>query len=71
MTSRYRFELSNNGKEWTTVSEGEFGNLRANPVEQIISFEPQKARYIRFVSTAALDGTGSSAAELRIFGGKN
>ena len=71
MTSRYRFELSNDGKEWATVSEGEFGNLRANPVEQIISFEPQKARYIRFSSTAALDGTGSSAAELRIFGGKS
>ena len=71
MTNRYRFELSTNGKDWTPVSEGEFGNLRANPVEQIISFEPQKARYIRFFSTAALDGTGSSAAELRIFGGKS
>ena len=71
MTSRYRLELSANGKDWTTVSEGEFGNLRANPVEQIISFDPLKARYIRFVSTAALDGSGSSAAELRIFGGKS
>ena len=50
------------------VSEGEFGNLRANPVEQIISFTPQNARYFRFTSTAALDGTGSSAAEVRIYG---
>ena len=40
-------------------------------MEQIISFEPQKARYIRFFSTAALDGTGSSAAEFRVFGGKS
>ena len=68
MTSRYRVELSADGQNWEMVSEGEFGNLRANPVEQVISFTPQKARYFRFTSTAALDGTGSSAAEIRIYG---
>lgn len=68
MTSRYRMELSNDGNNWTIVAEGEFGNLRANPVEQIISFPEQKARFFRFFSTAALDGTGSSVAELRIYG---
>ena len=66
MTSRYRFEVSMDGNKWTVVSEGEFGNLRANPVEQQISFEPCKARYIRFFSTAALDGSGSSVAELKV-----
>ncbi len=70
MTNRYRFELSMDGKKWTNVSEGEFGNLRANPVEQIISFEPRKARYFRFFSTAALDGQGSSVAEMKIYGKK-
>ncbi len=68
MTSRYYVELSNDGHTWTRVSEGEFGNLRANPVEQVISFPAQKARYFRFFTTAALDGTGSSVAELRIYG---
>ena len=68
MTSRYRVELSTDGSNWTKVSEGEFGNLRANPVEQIISFPEQKARYFRFISTAALDGDGSSAAEIKIYG---
>ena len=68
MTSRYRLELSSDGKKWETASESEFGNLRANPVEQVISFDEQKARYIRFTSTAALDGNGSSAAEIRIMG---
>ena len=68
MTSRYSVELSTDGENWEMVSEGEFGNLRANPVEQVISFTPQKARYFRFTSTAALDGTGSSAAEIRIYG---
>ncbi len=67
MTSRYRLELSTDGKNWKNVAEGEFGNLRANPVEQIITFTPQKARYIRFFSTAALDGTGSSVAEMKFY----
>jgi len=67
MTSRYRVELSLDGRNWQRVAEGEFGNLRANPVEQQISFPGQKARYVRFFSTAALDGTGSSVAEMKIY----
>lgn len=67
MTTRYRVELSSDGKNWRNVAEGEFGNLRANPVEQIISFPATKARYFRFFSTAALDGIGSSVAEMKIF----
>ena len=68
MTSRYRVELSKDGQRWVKVAEGEFGNLRANPVEQMISFPATKARYFRFFSTAALDGTGSSVAEMKIYG---
>ena len=68
MTSRYRVEVSRDGHNWQRVAEGEFGNLRANPIEQHISFDPQKARYLRFFFTAALDGTGSSVAELKIYG---
>ncbi len=68
MTSRYRVELSTDGEKWKEVSEGEFGNLRANPVEQVIMFEPQNARFFRFTSTGSLDGTGSSAAEISIYG---
>lgn len=70
MTSRYRVELSTDGKNWANAAEGEFGNLRANPVEQVITFEPQQARYFRFFSTAALDGFGSSVAEMKIVGSK-
>lgn len=68
MTSRYRVELSLDGKNWSVAAEGEFGNLRANPVEQFVTFAPGKARYFRFFSTAALDGVGSSVAEMKIFG---
>jgi alpha-L-fucosidase len=68
MTTRYRIELSMDGTHWQNVAEGEFGNLRANPVEQFVTFKPQKARYVRFFSTAALDGVGSSVAEMKIYG---
>ena len=68
MTSRYRIEISMDKSSWKNVAEGEFGNLRANPVEQFINFPPQKARYIRFFSTAAIDGVGSSVAEMKIYG---
>ncbi len=67
MTSRYRVELSLDGQDWKQVAEGEFGNLRANPVEQKITFPKQKARYMRFSSTAALDGVGSSVAEMKVY----
>lgn len=66
MTSRYVFELSEDGKKWTKVSEGEFGNLRANPVEQVVDFAQRKARYFRFTGTAALDKNHISAAEIGI-----
>ena len=65
---RYRVETSTDGINWSLAAEGEFGNLRANPVEQVISFTPRKARHIRFFSTAALDGTGSSVAEFKVYG---
>lgn len=68
MTSRYQIKTSLDGKNWQDIAEGEFGNLRANPVEQYVTFEPQEARYIRFTSTAALDGEGSSVAEMKIYG---
>ena len=68
MTTRYYLELSSDKQNWTRVSEGEFGNLRANPVEQLISFPPTRARYFRFFSTQALDGQGSSVAEMKIYG---
>ncbi len=67
MTSRYIFEVSMNGKNFKKVAEGEFGNLRANPIEQTINFDAQKARYFRFTGTATLEKNHVSAAEIGIF----
>ena len=68
MTDRYRFEVSNDGKEWTQVSEGEFSNIQANPIELRIFFEKDvKARYFRLVGEHAIEGEGASAAEVQLF----
>lgn len=70
MTDRYKFELSMDGKKWKQVAEGEFGNLRANPIEQTIAFPPESARYFRFTGTRALEKNHVSAAEIGVLEAK-
>lgn len=49
--SHYKLFLSKNGKDWgTAVSEGEFSNIRNNPVLQTKTFEQQEARFCKFVA---------------------
>lgn len=68
MTDRYRFDVSKDGKSWTTVSEGEFSNIQANPIELRVYFdETVKARYFRLYGQHALEGSGASAAEVKVF----
>jgi alpha-L-fucosidase len=65
MTSRYLVEFSEDGTGWRKVAEGEFGNLLASPVEQVVQFGQQESgRFLRFTSTASLKGNGASVAEI-------
>ncbi|MDO5608668.1 MAG: alpha-L-fucosidase [Capnocytophaga sp.] len=57
----YVFELSIDGKRWTKVAEGEFGNIKNNPVQQTVRFAPHQARYFRFRSTAITDDSNAAA----------
>lgn len=66
MTDRFKFEVSADGKKWKTVAEGEFGNLRANPISQTIAFPPENARFFRFTGTRALERNHVSAAEIGV-----
>ena len=51
----YEFHVSSDGKVWTKVASGEFGNMMANTVKQRVKFEkPVKARYFRFTGTHSL-----------------
>lgn len=71
MTDRYVIEVSTDGKKWKQVANGEFSNIRANPIELTNLFpKPVKARYFRFIGTSALEGTGASAAEINFIESK-
>ena len=43
----YEFYISDNNADWKLVSQGEFPNIKNNPLWQIVKFTPQKARYIK------------------------
>lgn len=48
-----RYELWSNGKK---ISEGEFSNIKANPIEQIIKFDKTiESSELRFVAKALID----------------
>lgn len=65
--TRYSFELSADGRNWKTVSEGEFSNIKNNPVEQTKVFAPQKARYVRLNAFANTEGnTNIGYAEFNV-----
>lgn len=56
--SRYIFEVSLDGTNWKTASEGEFGNIKNNPIEQRILFsEKHNARFIRLRSVSVVDSS--------------
>lgn len=46
--SNYQFYVSTDNKNWNLVSEGEFSNIKNNPVWQVKNFSVVDARYIKF-----------------------
>lgn len=46
--SNYEFYVSDNNVDWKLVSQGEFANIKNNPVWQVKEFQPIEARYIKF-----------------------
>ena len=65
---RYAVYLSTDGNDWgAPAAEGEFSNIRANPVPQRIDLEtPVKARYLRFVGNRVVEGSHVAVAELGV-----
>lgn len=65
MVSSYTWATSTDGINWQTVAEGEFSNIRSNPVEQLVTLKsPVKARYFKLTAVKQISGTGISAAEV-------
>ena len=67
IVKNYQWEISTDGINWKTVAEGEFANIKSNPVEQNITLKTSaKARYIKFIGKTSVDGRYISIAEIGI-----
>lgn len=55
LISNYEFYTSLDGKNWTKKSEGEFSNIKNNPIEQIKTFDSVRTKYLRFVAKSSVD----------------
>ncbi|XRG98332.1 alpha-L-fucosidase [Salinimicrobium sp. TIG7-5_MAKvit] len=65
--SDYIFEVSKDNQNWDQVASGEFGNIRNNPIEQKVGFEPVEARYIKLKGVRSTDNSGAiSIGELSV-----
>ena len=58
--AQYRFAVSDDAKNWTTVAEGRFPGGEAR--QAVPLKEPVKARYLRFVAFSELSGQDFAAA---------
>ncbi|AOW10315.1 alpha-L-fucosidase [Flavobacterium gilvum] len=67
IVKNYEWQTSTDNVTWTTVSEGEFSNIKSNPVEQNIVLKTAvKARYFKFIGKSSVDGNYISVAELGV-----
>ena len=67
IVKNYEWQVSSDNQNWTTVAEGEFANIKSNPVEQNITLKTAtKARYIKFIGKSSVDGNYISVAELGV-----
>lgn len=60
VVSNYQFFVSIDNKSWKLVSEGEFSNIKNNPLWQLKQFPSEKARYIKI--TALKNTSGDDVA---------
>lgn len=47
---KYQFSVSLDGNNWALVNEGEFSNIKNNPLLQVKTFTPSKAKFIKFTA---------------------
>ncbi len=65
--SHYRFFAGDDAATaGEAVAQGEFSNIKDNPIPQTVRFAPTKARYVRFEITQTVDGGGAVIANLNV-----
>ena len=57
--TNYQFSVSQDNQEWKMVSEGEFPNIKNNPLWQTKNFDSVKARYIKLVALKNTEGNNN------------
>jgi alpha-L-fucosidase len=55
--TNYQFYVSKDNKKWLLVSQGEFSNIKNNPLWQIKNFPQVEARYIKLRALHNTEGT--------------
>ncbi|ETZ24910.1 alpha-L-fucosidase [Pedobacter sp. V48] len=67
LISAYQFFVSTDNKNWILADEGEFANIKNNPLWQSKHFKPVKARYIKLRKLMTADaGNTVGYAELEV-----
>ena len=67
IVDRYAFYTSENGQDWEKVKQGEFSNIAANPLQQLVLLKsPVRARYFRFSALHAIGEKNVSVVELGV-----
>lgn len=67
--TQYMISSSTDGKKWNVVKNGEFSNIKANPILQQLFFETdRKAKFIKFEPKQFIEGNELTIAELEVYG---
>lgn len=67
LIGQYLVSISDDGVNWREARRGDFHNIEANPVQQLMILEkPVKARYFKFSALKINNGKGISVAELGV-----
>ncbi|MDR2764779.1 MAG: alpha-L-fucosidase [Tannerella sp.] len=69
LINKYELYVASHPDRWgTAVAKGEFGNIRNNPLPQVIRLEkPVSGRYLRMVATATVDDALMAVAEIDVY----
>ena len=59
LISQYQFFVSADGKNWKLVSEGEFSNIKNNPLWQTKTFDAIKAKFIKLSALKNADNNNN------------
>jgi alpha-L-fucosidase len=67
LIDQYELLISKDGKQWQQIAKGEFANIAANPIEQVIRFPAIKnTRFIKLQPLHVVAGTQAVFAEIGV-----